>query len=114
MKRNYRLTPEVIKEIDKIAESLPKLQQMNGDKPMFRQWAKKVLGKDIPVDERDSIVKFDPKKLYTLRGQTAILTNHRVNLISDYQKNGQDGITKYLTDINMVMEFHKDKLKQTA
>lgn len=65
MKRNYKLTPDIIKEIEKIATSLPQLQQMNGDKPMFRLFSRQVLGKNIPFEQRKDWTSFNSDKLYT-------------------------------------------------
>ena len=109
MKINHKLTTQIIKHIEALEKSLPQLQKNEGCKPMFRAVSKRVLGSEIPVEERVKINGFKSYQSYIQRGQQAVLTNHKINLIEAFKKDGQDGIMTYLNDVKHVMEYHKSK-----
>lgn len=105
MKRNHKITPEILKVIKASAAQLPLTQKTLNGKPLFRAGkVEKVVYKDI----KDKNLKKELLKLDdTLIGSEAlnkqelepIYANHEVNLISCYKAGGFPEMKTYIDTI---------------
>jgi len=117
MKKKHKVTTEVYKKILEIEKELPPIQKYLGGKPLFRTLQKLVNGSDIP-DEHKEQLKVDGvfynNKRYFQKIQDPILVNHKLILIEEFEKHGQEGIDYYISDIQALVDRAKSLEKVSA
>lgn len=106
MKINHKITHQVYKQIEGLLKDLPSLNRLHNGKPMVR-----IKTEYIKTDKEVELDKNGKEKIKLInhfkKGTEPILVNHKVNLISEYKKDGQLGIDNYLTWVKGIEEHSK-------
>lgn len=97
----HKITPQVHKQIIDIASGLPAIQKYLNGKPLFRMLSKKLSWSELPEDEKAKHAMNDGRFIQNY--QEAILVNHKVCLIAEYEMHGQSGINFYLNSIQTII-----------
>lgn len=96
LKSKFKITPAIQKNIETIADSLPKFQRKNTDGSlMFRSMSKIMLGSELSEVDRKQIENFDETKKYVKHYPEPVMANHRIALRLTYLGLGQDGVDQY-------------------
>lgn len=94
-KNIFPLTPEIDKELQEIAKTLPKFQKRNKKgQPLNRV---------LKVQE----VEIAGKK-QNLKICEPVLVNHYINLVGDYRQHGRVGVDAYLAEVKRMMDEFKN------
>ncbi len=106
MKRDLnKLTLEIRKQLKEIAETLPKTAYLTATgQTMAKTVTRVVKGKETGLEEINgkTVIAED---LYTQKGKQIVTVNHLVNLRTEYQKRGFNGVEMY---VNHVLEVTKN------
>lgn len=115
MKKKHKLTPEAYKQICGLAESLPTLYKTDKQGRVLRTSTSKLMsGKE--ANEQESTDKYSEQKMYVRKEQVVQTVNHKVNLVTEWESKGQEGIDKYAANVRFIVEQaqKRDAEKQAA
>lgn len=109
MKKKHKLTPEAYKQICGLAESLPTLYKTDKQGRVLRTQV--TVLKESKLDETRTKVQNSIE-----RSSPAQTVNHKVNLVTEWESKGQEGIDKYAANVRFIVEQaqKRDAEKQAA
>ncbi len=99
MKRNYKLTPQIYKQLVTLAKGLAPFVKVDS--------TGKVLYKNV-TDLKSSQIEGDKIRNTFERKQVPMQVNHEVNLIEAYKRKGHDGVQKYIDELNRIVKEQKE------
>lgn len=86
MKNNFKLTPQIYKEIIKISNELPKLVKLNKDgSHQMRTLTNTIKWSKIPLKDREQIKNFREHGNYVQRFKVPVFVPHYIELIKLFQ-----------------------------
>jgi hypothetical protein len=114
-KVKFKLDPTTHKKIEALALTLAPLQKTNKQGfPLFRLISQVVKGSEMPPDAKlRNREKVNPEKNYVFKKREALLVNHKINLIGQYELLGQKGIDEYIECVNKIVEKDKELFQKT-
>ena len=106
-KFQHKITPEVEKQIQTAAKTLPPCQIYQHGKPMARRISKRCTWDELQKSSQDGLLKnskkLDMTKMFTEFWEEPVMVNHVVCLRAEFQMHGQQGIEFYVEHINKIM-----------
>lgn len=113
MIKKYKLSPQWHKLISDLAKELPAMQKKCGNVLMFRNISEPVIGYNLTKEETAKIKNYKSSATYIRRGKEPVLVNHKLNLISEFELKGQDGVKLYCEKLSVMMDNWNDKISKT-
>lgn len=105
MKQLQKITTEVRKQITELSRTLPNvpyfMEGKNGMVPQRVDSGRRISAAEVP-DEEKKRIGISMSGYYVQRNKQVRLMNHKVNLNTSFQNDGQQGIIAYCAYINQL------------
>ncbi len=118
MTKKHHLGPDDYKAIVDRSQKLPQLVRLtpNGE-PMSRSITKTVKGKNLPEGTKVTVTKggksfeADPEAetLYVQHIKEPVWVNHKVEMVSAFWKNGNQGVIEYINRVEAIAAKSAEK-----
>jgi len=97
-KHRHIVTPLVLRAIERLASDLPDMVKTdpNTGAVICETFSERVLGDQIPKQDRHTIQDWDPNKFYNVRRVRHSLVNHVIVMKDLYEHGGDQEIQNYL------------------